>query len=117
MADVHSFSEARFETAMLDQCVLSKNNVTNANVTMSHHVVQKLGGSTRKDWNFPTCLHSLFIMARTKKYRPLTPREVAKPLLEKDYLEGRITNDMPPREVRALRPEYEAVKKESFRTT
>ena len=44
-----------------------------------------------------------------KKARPYTKWEIAKPLLEKDYLERRITDAMLPAQVRLLRPEYEAV--------
>ena len=48
-------------------------------------------------------------MARKKKARPFTPWEIAKPLLEKDYLEGRITDNMMPAQVRELRIEYKKV--------
>ena len=40
---------------------------------------------------------------------------IAKPILKKDYLEGRATDDMPPREVIALRPDiYGRVKATNF---
>jgi hypothetical protein len=51
-----------------------------------------------------------------KKSKPATPWEIAKPLLEKDYLEGRATADMQPREVIKLRDEYKKVKVENFRS-
>ena len=49
------------------------------------------------------------------KKREATPWEIAKPLLEADYLAGRITDEMKPRHVIKMRPEYEAVKPENFR--
>ena len=56
-------------------------------------------------------------MGGKKAYRPPTPWEIAKPLLEKDYLENRATDDMAPRDVIKLRPEeYGAVKVEHFRS-
>lgn len=41
-----------------------------------------------------------------KKHAPLTPWEIAKPLLEKDYLERRILDHMMPAEVKQMRDEY-----------
>jgi hypothetical protein len=43
-------------------------------------------------------------MARKRK--SLTPWKIAKPLLQKDILAGRIPRNMPPREVIILRPKY-----------
>ena len=43
-----------------------------------------------------------------KKVGPLTKWEIAKPLLEKDVIERRVTDDTMPREVKVMRPEYEA---------
>ena len=51
-----------------------------------------------------------------KKNKSPTPWEIAKPLLEQDYLEGRATADMQPREVIKLRDEYKKVKVENFRS-
>lgn len=53
-------------------------------------------------------------MAKTKKVKPLTPWEIAKPLLEQDYLAGEITDDMPPRFVVLKRDEFKEVKYENF---
>lgn len=50
-------------------------------------------------------------MGRKKKARPYTPWEIAKPLLEEDYLARRITDDMLPAQVRELRVEYQKVGK------
>ena len=46
--------------------------------------------------------------------KPPTPWEIAKPLLEKDYLSGEVTNDMHPRDVVKLRDEYTHVKYQNF---
>jgi hypothetical protein len=43
-----------------------------------------------------------------------TAWDIAKPLLEGDYVHGRVSGDMPSRDVRALRPEYEAVPLKNF---
>jgi hypothetical protein len=51
-----------------------------------------------------------------KKYQPPTAWDIAKPLLEKDYLDGVATDDMPPRDVVKLRDEYKAVKVGNFRS-
>ena len=51
-----------------------------------------------------------------KKRGPPTPWEIAKPILEKDYLEGRVKDTMFPRDVRMLRPQYMLVKAENFST-
>jgi hypothetical protein len=51
-----------------------------------------------------------------KKFKSPTPWEIAKPLLEQDFLEGRATADMRPREVIKLRDEYKRVKIENFRS-
>ena len=45
-------------------------------------------------------------MAR-KKYSPITPWEIAKPLLEEDIVARRVTEIMLPRDVRKLREEYQ----------
>ena len=51
-----------------------------------------------------------------KKKKPPTPWEIAKPLLEKDYVAGRITDDMKPKWVwENTRVEYRAVKYVNFR--
>lgn len=42
--------------------------------------------------------------------------EIAKPILEKDILEGRVPGTMEAKDVRALRPEYQGVKAENFKT-
>lgn len=52
-------------------------------------------------------------MARKKKAPP-TAWEIAKPLLEKDYLDGKATDDMPPSVVVAMRVEYENVPYRNF---
>ena len=44
-----------------------------------------------------------------KKYAAPTPWEIAKPLLEKDILERRVTDDMMPRFAKLVRPEHGAV--------
>lgn len=49
-----------------------------------------------------------------KKNKPLTAWEIAKPLLEADYLAGEITDDMPPSIVIKKRPEYEKVPSKNF---
>eukprot|EP00980_Cylindrotheca_fusiformis_P020426 scaffold7476_cov68-Cylindrotheca_fusiformis.AAC.3 len=54
-------------------------------------------------------------MARTKGKAP-SAWDIAKPLLEKDYLEGVVTDDMLPRDVIQLREEYKAVKIQNFRS-
>eukprot|EP00980_Cylindrotheca_fusiformis_P021822 scaffold8663_cov164-Cylindrotheca_fusiformis.AAC.2 len=51
-----------------------------------------------------------------KKKGRLSAWDIAKPLLEKDYLNGFATDDMAPRDVVNLRPEYRAVKMTNFRT-
>ena len=45
-------------------------------------------------------------MAKTKKQ---SPWDIAKPFLERDILEGKVTSIMFPRQVKALRQEYQAV--------
>ena len=54
-------------------------------------------------------------MAR-KKAAPPTPWELAKPILEKDYLEGTITESMKPKDVWLMRSEFGSVKYENFRS-
>ena len=49
-----------------------------------------------------------------KKKEP-TPWEIAKPLLEKDCLDGTVTDDMKPKAVHELKPQHKAVKHERFR--
>jgi heme oxygenase len=51
-----------------------------------------------------------------RKIKTPTPWDIAKPLLEKDYLEGRVTDHMQPRDVIKLREEYKQVKVENFRS-
>ena len=46
--------------------------------------------------------------------KALTPWEIAKPLLEQDYINGKANDDMPPRQVVQLRAEYEAVPYKNF---
>ena len=46
--------------------------------------------------------------------KPPTAWEVAKPILEKDYLEGRITDTMKRSQVHKMRPEYEKVNINNF---
>ena len=41
-----------------------------------------------------------------KKVGPLTPWEIAKPLLEQDVINRDVTDDMPPRQVKQMRDEY-----------
>ena len=54
-------------------------------------------------------------MTRTKcKSSSMTAWDIAKPLLEDDYLKEIARDDMPPRDVRALRPEYAAVPAANF---
>jgi hypothetical protein len=52
----------------------------------------------------------------SRKYKPPTPWDIAKPLLEADYLEGRATDDMFPRDVVKLRWEYSEVNVKNFRS-
>eukprot|EP00957_Ditylum_brightwellii_P202644 15331064-Ditylum_brightwellii.AAC.1 len=52
-------------------------------------------------------------MAKTKK-KPPTAWDIAKPLLEKDFLEGYARANMKPSEVRALCTEYQNVKAANF---
>jgi hypothetical protein len=54
-------------------------------------------------------------MARKKSNKPQTPWEIAKPLLQKHYLAGDITDDMPPFDVWVMQPEFVDVKYENFR--
>ena len=67
----------------------------------------------------PEISHSIgsiiIIMARKKAAQP-TPWELAKPILEKDYLEGTITNLMKPKDVWSMRSEFGKVKYENFRS-
>ena len=49
-----------------------------------------------------------------KKTGPPTPWEIAKPLLERDYLDGTFSYSDPPRVVVLLRDEYQAVKYANF---
>ena len=51
-----------------------------------------------------------------KKRDGPTAWEIAKPLLEKDYLDRVFSVDDPPREVVLLRPEYQKVPYNNFRT-
>lgn len=51
-----------------------------------------------------------------RKKGPPTPWEIAKPLLEMDYLSGEVTDEMFPRHVRELRTEYKNVPVVNFRT-
>ena len=53
-------------------------------------------------------------MAKKKAKAP-TPWDIAKPLLEKLYIDNEIDDSMPPREVVKLRKEFEAVKYDRFR--
>lgn len=48
--------------------------------------------------------------------KPKTPWDIAKPLLEADYLEGRVTDTMFPRDVVLMRPEFLDVVYKNFRT-
>ena len=43
-----------------------------------------------------------------KKYAPLTPWEIAKPLLEADVIARRIHDSMKPMQVKVMRDEYKA---------
>ena len=54
-------------------------------------------------------------MVRNKKKKTPTVWEIAKPILEEDYLKGRVTDDMQPMYVHQLRDEYKAVKINNFR--
>lgn len=55
-------------------------------------------------------------MTNTKKKDNADPTawDIAKPLLEDDFLNGIARDDMWPRDVRAMRPEYEAVPVSNF---
>ena len=52
-------------------------------------------------------------MARNKS---ATPWEIAKPILKADYLEGRVTDSMKPKEVWEMKAEFKAVTYRNFRT-
>ena len=52
-------------------------------------------------------------MAKKKK---LSAWDIAKPLLEKDYLDGAINDEMPPRVVVTLRDEYKNIPINNFRS-
>lgn len=54
-------------------------------------------------------------MVRQKNAQPPTDWEVAKPILRKDYLEGRVIDSMKPKDVWEMRPEFKSVKYENFR--
>jgi hypothetical protein len=52
-------------------------------------------------------------MARQKL---TAPWDIAKPILRKQYIEGKITDEMKPKEVWAMQPEFMEVKYENFRS-
>jgi hypothetical protein len=51
-----------------------------------------------------------------KKKKQTTPWEIAKPILEKAYLEGEVTDGMKPADVWAMRSEFVDVKYKNFRS-
>ena len=51
----------------------------------------------------------------TKKQTKKTPWEIAKPILLKDYLEGRVTDSMKPKDVWNMKAEFMAVEYPNFR--
>ena len=68
----------------------------------SHNEARPKNRSTDRSCPLPTT------MAR-KKHAPLTPWEIAKPLLEKDYIDRKIQDWMMPAQVKQMRDEYTSV--------